>query len=50
MVAGGVIKGSTTVVDPKRLVYEGMAAFHIDMASSSSRRERARTPSSVECL
>lgn len=47
MVAGGVIKGSTAVVDPKRLGYEGMTAVHIDMASSSSRRERALKDSSL---
>jgi DNA-binding Lrp family transcriptional regulator len=47
MVAGGVIKGSTAVVDPKRLGYEGMAAFHIDMAPSSSRGERASKYSSL---
>lgn len=47
MVAGGVIKGSTAVVDPQRLGYEGMAAFHIDMAPSSSRGERALKDSSL---
>ena len=26
----GVINGSTTVFDPSRLGYQGMAAFHID--------------------
>ena len=41
MVAEGVIRGSTAVVEPKRLGYEGMAAFHIDVSPSSSRGERA---------
>lgn len=31
----GLIRGSTTVFDPARLGYQGMAAFHIDMDPSS---------------
>jgi DNA-binding Lrp family transcriptional regulator len=34
MVERGVIRGSTTVVDPVELGYQGMAAFHIDMDPS----------------
>jgi len=30
MAERGIITGSTTVFDPKRLGYQGMAAFHID--------------------
>jgi DNA-binding Lrp family transcriptional regulator len=35
MVERGVIRGSTTVVNPVELGYQGMAAFHIDMDPSS---------------
>jgi DNA-binding Lrp family transcriptional regulator len=35
MVERGVIRGSTTVVDPVELGYQGMAAFHIDMDPST---------------
>ena len=35
MVERGVIRGSTTVVDPVELGYQGMAVFHIDMDPSS---------------
>ena len=31
----GLIQGSTTVFDPVKLGYQGMAAFHIDMDPSS---------------
>jgi len=31
----GLIRGSTTVFDPAKLGYQGMAAFHIDMDPSS---------------
>ena len=31
----GLIRGSTTVFDPVKLGYQGMAAFHIDMDPSS---------------
>ncbi len=31
----GLIRGSTTVLDPVQLGYQGMAAFHIDMDPSS---------------
>ena len=31
----GLIRGSTTVFDPVRLGYQGIAAFHIDMDPSS---------------
>jgi Lrp/AsnC family transcriptional regulator for asnA, asnC and gidA len=34
MVERGVIRGSTTVVDPVELGYQGMAAFHVDIDSS----------------
>jgi DNA-binding Lrp family transcriptional regulator len=36
MMERGVIRGSTTVVDPVELGYQGMGAFHIDMDPSSS--------------
>jgi DNA-binding Lrp family transcriptional regulator len=35
MAAEGVIRGSTAVVDPRKLGYEGMVAIHIDMSPSS---------------
>jgi Lrp/AsnC family transcriptional regulator for asnA, asnC and gidA len=35
MEENGLIRGSTTVFDPNLLGYQGMAAFHIDMAPSS---------------
>jgi Lrp/AsnC family transcriptional regulator for asnA, asnC and gidA len=31
----GKIRGSTVVVEPRRIGYEGMAAFHIDVSVSS---------------
>jgi Lrp/AsnC family transcriptional regulator for asnA, asnC and gidA len=31
---GGMIRGSTVVVEPGRIGYEGMAAFHIDVSTS----------------
>ena len=39
MVERGVIRGSTTVVDPVELGYQGMAAFHIDMDPSTAEGE-----------
>ena len=30
----GVIRGSTVIVDPREIGYEGTAAFHIDVTSS----------------
>jgi Lrp/AsnC family transcriptional regulator for asnA, asnC and gidA len=30
----GDVRGSTVVVDPRRIGYEGMAAFHIDVSTS----------------
>ena len=35
MVERGVIRGSTTVFNPVKLGYQGMAAFHIDMDPAS---------------
>lgn len=29
-----IIRGSTVILDPSRIGYEGMAAFHIDVAST----------------
>ena len=31
----GDVRGSTVIVDPKLIGYEGMAAFHIDVSQSS---------------
>jgi DNA-binding Lrp family transcriptional regulator len=38
----GLIRGSTTVFDPVKLGYQGMAAFHIDMDSSSPNGDSRR--------
>lgn len=47
MVAEGVIRGSTVVVDPRKLGYEGMAAFHIDASPPSSPGEQASKDSAL---
>jgi DNA-binding Lrp family transcriptional regulator len=47
MAAEGVIRGSTAVVDPRKLGYEGMVAFHIDISPSSSPGEQALKDSSL---
>jgi len=39
----GVIRGSTIVVDPRRIGYEGVAAFHIDVASSGDTKTELGT-------
>jgi DNA-binding Lrp family transcriptional regulator len=41
LVSAEVIKGSTAIVEPKMLGYEGMVAYHIDMSPSSSYGEQA---------
>ena len=32
----GEVRGSTVVVDPKQIGYEGMAAFHLDLSRGNS--------------
>ena len=47
MAAEGVIRGSTAVVDPRKLGYEGMVAFHIDLSPPPSPGEQALKDSSL---
>jgi len=35
LLATGDVRGSTVIVDPTKIGYEGMAAFHIDISQSS---------------
>jgi Lrp/AsnC family transcriptional regulator, regulator for asnA, asnC and gidA len=39
----GVIRGSTIIVDPREIGYEGTAAFHIDVSSSGETKAELST-------
>ena len=46
----GVIRGSTVVLDPKRIGYKGMAAFMVDTSLTHLKTSEATTPKTSSIL